>query len=139
MLGRSRFLETFFIAVCCVFGGALLGSSIGLVIIVTMALAPMVMLLCCIWIGVCTWRATLVQVQHAYGWALSGYTALILVITVLSTPGAIALAPQFVMERGSEIMLGVCCAVIAEVIFCRVQQKRMLMLLSNVYLLHTIR
>lgn len=98
--------------------GSLLGCLAALVIIMSTAPAPALMLqLCCLWIGVCTWRSTLVRIDHSYGWALSGYTALIIVVTAMSTPGAIGLAPKFVIERSAEILLGVGSAVVAEILF----------------------
>lgn len=57
--------------------GTLLGGMVGLLIMFLAARAPVVMLLlCCLWIGVCTWRSSLVRVEYAYAWALSGYTVL---------------------------------------------------------------
>ncbi|MDQ4427977.1 FUSC family protein [Yokenella regensburgei] len=98
--------------------GTLLGGMVGLLIMFLAARAPVVMLLlCCLWIGVCTWRSSLVRVEYAYAWALSGYTVLVLIVTVTSTPGTLSLAPEFVIERISEVMFGICCAFIAEVIF----------------------
>lgn len=98
--------------------GSLLGCLAALIIIMATAPAPTLMLLlCCLWIGLCTWRSTLVSPDRSYGWALSGYTALIIVVTAMSTPGAIGLAPKFVIERSAEILLGVGSAVIAEIVF----------------------
>lgn len=105
--------------------GSLLGCLAALIIIMSMAPAPVLMLLlCCLWIGFCTWRSTLVRIDHSYGWALSGYTALIIVVTAMSTPGAIGLAPKFVIERSAEILLGVGSAVIAEILFLPRTAKR---------------
>lgn len=98
--------------------GSLLGCLVALTIIMSTAQAPVLMLLlCCLWIGFCTWLSTLVRIEHSYGWALAGYTALIIVVTAMSTPGAIGLAPKFVIERSAEILLGVGSAMIAEILF----------------------
>lgn len=50
--------------------------------------------------------------------------ALIIVVTALSTPGAIGLAPKFVIERSAEILLGVGGTVIAEILFLPRSAKR---------------
>ncbi len=112
--------------------GSLLGGLAALAIIMSTAPAPVLMLLlCCLWIGFCTWRSTLVRIDHSYGWALSGYTALIIVVTAMSTPGAIGLAPKFVIERSAEILLGVGSAVIAEILFLPRSAKREVDLLTE--------
>lgn len=51
--------------------------------------------------------------QNSYAWGLSGYTTLI-IITTQSNP---LLAPQFAVERCSEIVLGIVCAVLADLLF----------------------
>ena len=105
--------------------GSLLGCLAALIIIMSTAPAPALMLLLsCLWIGVCTWRSTLVRIDHSYGWALSGYTALIIVVTAMNTPGAIGLAPKFVIERSAEILLGVASAGVAEILFLPRSAKR---------------
>lgn len=45
---------------------------------------------------------------------LSGYTALIIVITIQAEP---LLAPQFAVERCSEIVIGIVCAIVADLLF----------------------
>ena len=69
---------------------------------------PLLMLIvCCIWAGFCTWVSSLVKVENSYAWGLAGYTALIIIITIQSEP---LLAPQFAVERCSEIVIGIVCA-----------------------------
>ncbi|SUH34628.1 fusaric acid resistance protein FusB/ fusaricacid resistance protein FusC [Salmonella enterica subsp. enterica] len=45
---------------------------------------------------------------------LSGYTALIIVITIQTEP---LLTPQFALERCSEIVIGIGCAILADLLF----------------------
>lgn len=98
--------------------GTFIGCFVGLVIIILCARAPVVMLmLCCIWLGVCTWISSLVKVENSYAWGLAGYTALIIVVTSASGPSALLQAPQFALERCSEIVLGILSAVLADLLF----------------------
>lgn len=95
--------------------GTFIGCIAALVIIITMIRAPLLMLLvCCIWAGFCTWISSLVRVENSYAWGLSGYTALIIVVTVQQFP---VLTPQFALERCSEIVVGIVCAIIADLLF----------------------
>jgi p-hydroxybenzoic acid efflux pump subunit AaeB len=55
-----------------------------------------------------------VRVENSYAWGLSGYTALIIVITIQAEP---LLTPQFAVERCSEIVLGIICAIVADLLF----------------------
>lgn len=98
--------------------GTFVGCFVGLVIIVTCARAPVVMLmLCCVWLGVCTWISSLVRVENSYAWGLAGYTALIIIVTSASSTSALMQAPQFALERCSEIVLGILSAVLADLLF----------------------
>ncbi|WMY74822.1 p-hydroxybenzoic acid efflux pump subunit AaeB [Buttiauxella selenatireducens] len=95
--------------------GTFIGCIAALFIITTMIRAPVVMLLvCCIWAGFCTWISSLVKVENSYAWGLSGYTALIIVITIQANP---LVTPQFSVERCSEIVIGIVCAILADLIF----------------------
>ncbi|NBC98447.1 p-hydroxybenzoic acid efflux pump subunit AaeB [Atlantibacter hermannii] len=95
--------------------GTFIGSIAALIIIIAMIRAPVVMLMvCCIWAGFCTWISSLVKVENSYAWGLAGYTALIIVITVQAEP---LLTPQFAVERCSEIVIGICCAIAADLLF----------------------
>lgn len=49
---------------------------------------------------------------------LSGYTALIIVITIQAEP---LLTPQFALERCSEIVMGIVCAIVADLLFSPVR------------------
>lgn len=63
--------------------GTFIGCIAGLVIIIAMIRAPLLMILvCCIWAGFCTWISSLVRIENSYAWGLAGYTALIIVITI---------------------------------------------------------
>lgn len=68
-------------------------------------------MLCCLWAGICTWISSLVRVENSYAFGLAGYTALIIIVTTGETP---LLTPQFAVERCSEIVLGIVCAVMAD-------------------------
>ncbi|HCC12133.1 MAG TPA: p-hydroxybenzoic acid efflux pump subunit AaeB, partial [Atlantibacter hermannii] len=95
--------------------GTFIGSIAALVIIISMIRAPVVMIMvCCIWAGFCTWVSSLVKVENSYAWGLAGYTALIIVITIQPEP---LLTPQFAVERCSEIVIGICCAIAADLLF----------------------
>lgn len=95
--------------------GTFIGCFAALVMIIGMIRAPLVMLMvCCLWAGFCTWVSSLVRVENSYAWGLSGYTALIIVITVQSEP---LLTPQFAVERCSEIVIGIVCAIVADLLF----------------------
>lgn len=98
--------------------GTFLGCFVGLVIIVISARAPVVMLmLCCGWLGVCTWISSLVKVENSYAWSLAGYTALIIIVTSITTSTSLLAAPQYAVERCSEIVLGIISAVLADLLF----------------------
>ncbi|WP_407437272.1 p-hydroxybenzoic acid efflux pump subunit AaeB [Lelliottia sp.] len=95
--------------------GTFIGCAAALVIIITMIRSPLLMLMvCCVWAGFCTWVSSLVKVENSYAWGLSGYTALIIVITIQAEP---LLAPQFAVERCSEIVMGIVCAIVADLLF----------------------
>ncbi|WNN48927.1 p-hydroxybenzoic acid efflux pump subunit AaeB [Siccibacter colletis] len=95
--------------------GTFIGSIAALGLIIAMIRAPGLMLLvCCIWAGFCTWISSLVKVENSYAWGLAGYTALIIVITIQTEP---LLAPQFAVERCSEIVVGIVCAIVADLLF----------------------
>ncbi|MBL5931931.1 p-hydroxybenzoic acid efflux pump subunit AaeB [Lelliottia amnigena] len=95
--------------------GTFIGSVAALVIIITMIRSPLLMLMvCCVWAGFCTWASSLVKVENSYAWGLSGYTALIIVITIQAEP---LLALQFAVERCSEIVIGIVCAIVADLLF----------------------
>lgn len=95
--------------------GTFIGSMAALVMIISMIRAPGLMLLVgCVWAGFCTWISSLVKVENSYAWGLAGYTALIIVITIQAEP---QLAPQFAVERCCEIVVGIVCAVVADLLF----------------------
>lgn len=95
--------------------GTFIGCVAALIIIILTIRAPVVMLMvCCIWAGFCTWLSSLVKVENSYAWGLAGYTALIIIITVQAEP---LLTPQFAVERCSEIVIGICCAIAADLLF----------------------
>lgn len=95
--------------------GTFIGCIGALVIIIATVRAPVVMLtLCCIWAGLCTWVSSLVKVENAYVFGLAGYTTLIIIV---STQGAPLLTPQLAVERCSEIVLGIVCAILADLLF----------------------
>lgn len=95
--------------------GTFIGCIAAVLIVIATARAPVVMLLlCCIWTGVCTWWSSLVRVENSYALGLAGYTALIIVVTSANSPLQV---PQFAVERCSEIVLGICCAIVADLLF----------------------
>ncbi|MBS0849573.1 p-hydroxybenzoic acid efflux pump subunit AaeB [Citrobacter sp. JGM124] len=95
--------------------GTFIGCAAALMIIISFIRAPVVMLLvCCLWAGFCTWMSSLVRVENSYAWGLSGYTALIIVIAIQAAP---LTTPQFAIERCSEIIIGIVCAIVADLLF----------------------
>ncbi|MRS14576.1 p-hydroxybenzoic acid efflux pump subunit AaeB [Enterobacteriaceae bacterium RIT691] len=95
--------------------GTFIGCIAALTIIILMIRAPLVMVMvCCLWAGFCTWISSLVKVENSYAWGLAGYTALIIVITIQNAP---LLSPQFAVERCSEIVIGIVCAIVADLLF----------------------
>jgi len=95
--------------------GTFIGCAAALVIIICLIRAPLVMLLvCCLWVGFCTWISSLVRVENSYAWGLSGYTALIIVVSIQAAP---LVTPQFAIERCSEIVIGIVCAIVADLLF----------------------
>ncbi|WP_033577505.1 MULTISPECIES: p-hydroxybenzoic acid efflux pump subunit AaeB [Dickeya] len=95
--------------------GTFIGCIAALVIIIATVQAPVVMLmLCCLWAGVCVWISSLIKLENAYVFALAGYTTLIIIVTSQSAPLRI---PQFTVERCSEIVLGIVCAILADLLF----------------------
>lgn len=97
--------------------GTFLGCIAALAIMIGTIRAPVVMLLlCCLWAGICVWLSSLIRVENSYALGLAGYTALIIVVTA-DANGALTLAPQYAVERCSEIVLGIVCAIVADMIF----------------------
>lgn len=95
--------------------GTFIGCIAALAIIILMIRAPLLMVLvCCLWAGFCTWISSLVRVENSYAWGLAGYTALIIIITIHEEP---MLAPQFAVERCSEIVIGIVSAIVADLLF----------------------
>ncbi len=56
------------------------------------------------------------------------YTALIIIITIHTNP---MLAPQFAVERCSEIVIGIVSAIVADLLFRRVRLKEIDLELDN--------
>ncbi|MFC0142109.1 p-hydroxybenzoic acid efflux pump subunit AaeB [Erwinia mallotivora] len=97
--------------------GTFLGCIAALAIMIATIRAPVLMLLlCCIWAGFCVWLSSLIKVENAYALGLAGYTALIIVVSV-NANGSVLLAPQFAVERCSEIIIGIVCAILADMLF----------------------
>ncbi|VVT54728.1 AaeAB efflux system for hydroxylated, aromatic carboxylic acids, inner membrane subunit AaeB [Kosakonia radicincitans] len=102
--------------------GTFIGCIAGLAIIIVLIRTPLLMLMvCCIWAGFCTWLSSLVRVENSYAWGLAGYTALIIVVTIQTEP---LLAPQYAVERCSEIVVGILCAIVADLLFSPRSIKR---------------
>ncbi|CAJ0990749.1 p-hydroxybenzoic acid efflux pump subunit AaeB [Pantoea sp. Nvir] len=108
--------------------GTFIGCVAALTIIITAVRAPLIMLLlCCIWTGICVWLSSLIKVENSYALSLAGYTAMIMVMTAdASGSSGLMLAPQFAVERCSEIVLGILCAILADIIFLPRSIKEMI-------------
>jgi len=97
--------------------GTFIGCLAALTIMIATIRAPVVMLLlCCLWAGFCVWLSSLIRVENSYALGLAGYTALIIVVS-LDANGSVLLAPQFAVERCSEIIIGIVCAILADMLF----------------------
>ncbi|MBM7344315.1 p-hydroxybenzoic acid efflux pump subunit AaeB [Pantoea coffeiphila] len=97
--------------------GTFIGCIAALTIMIATIRAPLLMLLlCCLWAGVCVWLSSLIKLENSYALGLAGYTALIIVVSVDSS-GSLLLAPQFAVERCSEIIIGIVCAILADMLF----------------------
>ncbi|PWD62610.1 p-hydroxybenzoic acid efflux pump subunit AaeB [Pectobacterium parmentieri] len=95
--------------------GTFIGCIGALAIIISTIRAPVVMmLLCCIWAGLCNWISSLVKIENSYIFGLAGYTTLIIILATQGTP---MLTPQFAVERCSEIVLGIACVIFADLLF----------------------
>ncbi|WP_045048323.1 p-hydroxybenzoic acid efflux pump subunit AaeB [Rouxiella chamberiensis] len=95
--------------------GTFIGCIAAITIIMATARAPAVMLLlCCLWAGFCTWWSSIVRVENSYAFGLAGYTALIIVVLSSSN---LTESPQFAVERCSEIVVGICAAIVADLLF----------------------
>ena len=99
--------------------GTFIGCIAALAIMISTIRAPALMLmLCCLWAGICVWLSSLIKVENSYALGLAGYTALIIVVSVDADPkGSVLLAPQFAIERCSEIVIGIVCAIVADLLF----------------------
>ncbi|STK91460.1 p-hydroxybenzoic acid efflux pump subunit B [Escherichia coli] len=62
----------------------------------------------------CTWISSLVRIEKLVCVGAGRYTALIIVITIQPEP---LLTPQFAVERCSEIVIGIVCAIMADLLF----------------------
>lgn len=101
--------------------GTFIGCIAALVIIILMIRAPLLMMLvCCLWAGFCTGFVA-GQGRKLLCWGLAGYTALIIIITIHTNP---MLAPQFAVERCSEIVIGIVSAIVADLLFSPRSIKR---------------
>jgi len=97
--------------------GTFIGCLAALTIMIATIRAPVVMLLlCCLWAGFCVWLSSLIKVENSYALGLAGYTALIIVVS-LNANGSVLVAPQFAVERCSEIIIGIVCAILADMLF----------------------
>ncbi|CAK8743428.1 p-hydroxybenzoic acid efflux pump subunit AaeB [Sodalis praecaptivus] len=97
--------------------GTFIGCLGALVIIILTIRAPVVMLmLSYLWAGLCMWISSLVKVENSYAFGLAGYTALIIIVGIQSFP---QMTPQYAVERVSEIVLGIVCAILADILFRR--------------------
>lgn len=95
--------------------GTVVGCVAGLVMVTVLVRVPLLLMLAgCLWTGFCTWISSLVRVENSYAFGLSGYTALIIVLSAQLMPME---SPQYALERCSEILVGICCAVIADLLF----------------------
>ncbi|MBS0857377.1 MULTISPECIES: p-hydroxybenzoic acid efflux pump subunit AaeB [unclassified Tatumella] len=97
--------------------GTFIGCIAALTIMIFTAQAPVVMLmLCCAWAGLCVWQSSLIRAENSYALGLAGYTTLIIVVTV-NASGTLQLVPRFAVERCCEIIIGIVCAILADMIF----------------------
>ncbi len=97
--------------------GTFFGSVAALTLIIFTVQAPfLLMLLACIWAGFCVWLSSLARIENASAMATASYTALTVIVTIQSS-GHLVLAPIYAIERCSEIVLGILCTMLADLIF----------------------
>ena len=101
--------------------GTFIGCIAALTIIILMIRTPLLMLIvCCIWAGFAPGLFA-GEGGELVRPGLAGYTALIIIITIQSEP---LLAPQFAVERCSEIVIGIVCAIVADLLSLRDPSSR---------------
>ncbi|OJU04882.1 MAG: fusaric acid resistance protein [Rhizobiales bacterium 65-79] len=76
--------------------------------------APAFLAALAVWIGLCTFAASLLRNPESYGAALAGYTAAIISLPAFNQPH---LAHELAVARASEIALGIVCAGLASRLF----------------------
>lgn len=97
--------------------GTFLGSAAALILIILFARTPSLLLLtACAWAGFCVWASTIVRIENTSAMATASYTALTVLVTVYASNN-LTLAPVYAIERCSEIVLGIICALFADIIF----------------------
>lgn len=96
-------------------GGTFIGCVMTLGAAALFIRAPFVMIiLLCIWAGFCVWLSTVTDEENTYLWSLGGYTTMIMMASIHSDP---SLTPLLIVERCSEISVGIICSLLAEVLF----------------------
>ena len=97
--------------------GTFFGSAAALLLIIAFAQAPAILLLlACVWAGFCVWLSTLARLENASAMATASYTALTVIVTVYASHN-LTLAPLYAIERCMEIVLGIICAIVADILF----------------------
>ncbi|MGN6464165.1 MAG: FUSC family protein, partial [Rhizobiaceae bacterium] len=95
--------------------GTVVGSLAALVLVAAgSAGAAAFLAALAVWIGLCTFAASLLRNPESYGAALAGYTAAIISLPAFGQPH---LAHELAVARASEIALGIVCAGLASRLF----------------------
>jgi uncharacterized membrane protein YccC len=95
--------------------GTIVGALAALVLVRAGSAGPAAFLAAlAVWIGLCTFAASLLRNPESYGAALAGYTAAIISLPAFNQPH---LAQELAVARASEIALGIVCAGLASRFF----------------------
>jgi uncharacterized membrane protein YccC len=112
--------------------GTLVGCSASVIMVALLPQAVPLLFVClAIWIGLCTCGAALFRNFKSYGFLLSGYTACIIVIPAVGSPGEIFM---LAITRVTEVGLGLLCsAFISDALFPRHQSDSVMHTVTGRY------
>jgi uncharacterized membrane protein YccC len=97
------------------FVGTIAGAALGVVLIANFAQTPVLFVLAlALVVGGCTFLSNILTNNRAYATVLTGYTAAIIATDAISNPNNVFL---IAMARGSAILVGVACGILANSIF----------------------
>lgn len=113
-------------------GGTLAGTAAAVALCALLVQQPVLLFAgLALWVGLCTSGAAMFRNQQSYSFLLAGYTAVIVLVPAISTPGDVFL---IAVTRLSEVSLGVLCsAVVSDAVLPRGQGPLLLQLVQGRY------